>query len=65
MQTFSTAYLLLIYNKKKLYDSVHQNALIKLLADHYTVDYNVQQDFALNSLLKFHTSTIQHQKSKT
>jgi len=44
---------------------VFQNALIKLLADHYTVDYNVQQDFSLNSLLKFHTSTIQHQKSKT
>jgi len=24
---------------------VLQNALIKLLADHYPVDYNVQQDF--------------------
>jgi len=30
---------------KKLYDSVLQNALIELLADHYTVNYNVQQDF--------------------
>jgi len=30
---------------KKLYDSVLQNALIKLLADHSTVDYNVEQDF--------------------
>jgi len=35
MQTFFTAYLLLI---DKLSDSVLQNALIKLLADHYTVD---------------------------
>jgi len=39
-----------------------QNVLIKLLGDHYTVDYNVQQDFFLNSLLKFHTSTSKHQK---
>jgi len=31
MQTFSTAYLLLIYNN---FDSVLQNALIMLLADH-------------------------------
>jgi len=30
---------------KKLYESVLQNALIKLLADHYTVDYNVELDF--------------------
>ena len=50
---------------KKLYDSVIQKALIKLLADQYSVDYNVQQDFSLNSLLEFHTSTSQHQKSKT
>jgi len=32
---------------KKLYDSVLQNELIKLLANHYTVDYNVQQDCLL------------------
>jgi len=48
MQTFSTGYLLLIYNK--LYDSVLQNALIQLPADHYTVNYNVQQDFFLNTM---------------
>jgi len=43
MQTFSTGYLLLIYNKET-YDSVLQNALNKFLADHYTVDYNAEQD---------------------
>jgi len=49
---------------KKLYESVLQNALIKLLADHCTMDYNIQQFFFLNSLLKFHTSTSKHQKPK-
>jgi len=32
---------------KKLYDIVLQNALIKLLADHHTVDYNAELDFFL------------------
>jgi len=45
MQTFSTGYHLLIFITKKLYDSVLQNAHIKLPADYYIVDYNVQQDF--------------------
>jgi len=35
---------------KKLYDSVLHNALIKLLADHYTGDYNVELDFFSKTL---------------
>jgi len=42
-----------------------QNALIMLLADHCTIDYNVEQDFYQKSLLKFHTSTSNHEKSKS
>jgi len=37
---------------KKLYDSVLQNALIKLLADHYTVDYNAELDFFSKSFIQ-------------
>ena len=50
---------------KKLYDSMLQHELMNLLADHYTVDYNFQQDFFVNFLLKFHTNTSKHQKSKS
>jgi len=63
MQTFSTGYLCWFITNK-LYDSVPQNALIKL-SDRYAVDYNVNKIYCLNYLLKFHASTSKHQKSKT